>query len=338
MWMSSCARPHLVNESSSGGVRSMAKRSRNFASTFEPSPVSTRMFLPCARISRQFSPSWMRFFSSAGQHFSHRTFGTTPNIAPPSSRNRPSVTGYISNFPSFIRQSHSSLERVTAHGTLAERSMPGRSRVRGAATARPARARQGNVPAGPARSRSQHHRLLVSAKNFFERRADLAQRGLSLDRFEEIRHQVLIPRRGFLQRLQSPRHLEGITTGPQRGQPVRLSLLHLRPDLQDRDTLPVRLHVLVDADDDPLFPFHFPLVALRRVQYFPLGESLFDRTDHAAHLIEPPEVLAGPFFQTVRQRLDIVGAAQRIHGVRDLALVRDDLLGAQRQLDRLLGR
>src|SRR3989442_1022267 len=44
----------------------------------------------------------MRFFSSAGQHFSHRTLGTTPNIAPPSSRNRPSVTGYISIFPSFI--------------------------------------------------------------------------------------------------------------------------------------------------------------------------------------------------------------------------------------------
>src|SRR5437667_12623970 len=159
------------------------------------------MFFPCARIRTQWSPARRRFSSAAGQHFSHRTLDTTPNIAPPSSRNRPSVTGYISNFPSFIRQSHSSLERVTAHGTPAERSMPGRSRVRGAATARPARARQGNVPAGPARSRSPHHRLFVGAEHFLERRADLAQRGLSLDRFEEIGHQVLIPRRGLLQRL-----------------------------------------------------------------------------------------------------------------------------------------
>src|SRR2546422_6819323 len=47
--------------------------------------------------------------------------------------------------------------------------------------------------------------------------------------------------RSLLQRLQSPRHLEGITTGPKRGQPVHLGLLHFRPDLE-KDRKSTRLN------------------------------------------------------------------------------------------------
>ena len=141
-----------------------------------------------------------------------------------------------------------------------------------------------------------------------------------------------------MQGLQAAGHSVGIPLSPQRGQPVHLSLLHLRTDLQDRDLTRLRLHVVVDADDDPLFPFHLTQVPLRGLQDLPLREPSFDRLHHPTHLIQLPEVIPRTFFQSVGQRLDIVGPAERVHRVRHLAFLRDDLLSAQGQLDRLFRR
>src|SRR5574338_1102602 len=99
--MSSGPRPNRLRDSSIVGLRSTANMRCNFASSFGPSPVSTKIFVPFALISRAVRLSEIRLNSSAGQHFSHKVFGTTPNMAPPSNRNRPSLTGYISNVPSF---------------------------------------------------------------------------------------------------------------------------------------------------------------------------------------------------------------------------------------------
>ncbi len=42
--------------------------------------------------------------------------------------------------------------------------------------------------------------------------------------------------------------------------------------------------------------------------------------------------------QPVGERLDVIGAAERVDHLRDTRLVRDDLLGPQGQADGLLGR
>ena len=52
-----------------------------------PMPVSTRMLRPLPEISSRRATSLMRFSVSAGTTFSHRGFGTTPNMAPPSRKN-----------------------------------------------------------------------------------------------------------------------------------------------------------------------------------------------------------------------------------------------------------
>ena len=67
------------------GRRSTANILRNFSSCFPPNPVSTRMFFPWARISRQFSASSIRFWSSAGPQRSQvpRVVRSTPSLSVP---------------------------------------------------------------------------------------------------------------------------------------------------------------------------------------------------------------------------------------------------------------
>src|SRR5579875_1573693 len=74
--------------------------SRRLASHLSPAPVSTRIFLRAARMSRQFMPRTMRLRSSEGAFFSHMGLGTTPNMAPPSRRSVPSFKTRNSRSPS----------------------------------------------------------------------------------------------------------------------------------------------------------------------------------------------------------------------------------------------
>lgn len=63
-----------------------------------------------------------------------------------------------------------------------------------------------------------------------------------------------------------------------------------------------------------------------------------DRPDHAAQVVQPTKVLQRRLFETIREAFDIIGAAQGIDAVGDLAFLRNDLLRAQRQFHRALGR
>ena len=61
----------------------------------------------------------MRFLSSAGARFSHSVFGTTPNMAPPSSLKKPSKSGINSRSPNFMdssRPHNVALHAPTANG------------------------------------------------------------------------------------------------------------------------------------------------------------------------------------------------------------------------------
>src|SRR5271169_1855549 len=85
--------------------------SRRFASSLSPAPVSTSIVIPPVRTSTQFMQSWIRFLSSGAMRFSHSGFGTTPNIAPPSRRNPPSLTIVNSKSPSLTSTLRSQLSR-----------------------------------------------------------------------------------------------------------------------------------------------------------------------------------------------------------------------------------
>ena len=68
-----------------------------------------------------------------------------------------------------------------------------------------------------------------------------------------------------------------------------------------------------------------------------LEEAGLDRGDRAAHRVDPLQVLGGARLELVRERLDEVGAAERVGHVRDARLQREDLLRAERELRGLLG-
>src|SRR5580704_14349544 len=76
--------------------------SARFASHLSPAPVSIKIHFPAARINREFMAIRMRLRLSGGETRSHIGRGITPNIAPPSRRNVPSVRSQNSRSPSFI--------------------------------------------------------------------------------------------------------------------------------------------------------------------------------------------------------------------------------------------
>src|SRR4029453_19467851 len=96
--------------------------------------------------------------------------------------------------------------------------------------------------------------------------------------------------------------------------------------------------VAVDADDHPLLGLELGLVAERRVGDLTLEEVFLDRRDDAAEGAYPVEVVVRLRLEPVRQVLYEVRAAERIDRVDDAGLVRDHLLGAERQPAGVLGR
>src|SRR5207247_9711908 len=69
-----------------------------------------------------------------------------------------------------------------------------------------------------------------------------------------------------------------------------------------------------------------------------LHKALLDRLDGAADLVDALDQLARRRLELVRQRLDEVGAAERVGRVRSARLVREHLLRAKGDLRRALRR
>ena len=95
-------------------------------------------------------------------------------------------------------------------------------------------------------------------------------------------------------------------------------------------TSSVLLDVLVDADDDVLAGAVALLVAPGRL--VDLVRDELDRVDRAAELVDLLDQLPARALDLVGQRLDEVGAGERVDGVGRAGLVGDDLLRAQRDL------
>ena len=172
---------------------------------------------------------------------------------------------------------------------------------------------------------------LVGPEDVLHRAADLAHRAAVLERLADRVHEVVGAARGLAQLVEALRDELVVAVGLERRQARRAaSRSDSRVDAQDVLDLDRVLLVLVDADDDVLLEAVALLVAPGRL--VDLVRDELDRVDRAAELVDLRDQLVGARLDLVGQRLDVVGARERVDGVGRAGLVRDDLLGAQRDL------
>src|SRR5215212_2127296 len=177
---------------------------------------------------------------------------------------------------------------------------------------------------------------LVSAEHVAHRAADLAHRGAVLQRLADRRQQVAVAACRLSQLLEPGVDELLVAVRLERLQPLDLLALGLGVDAQQVRHLERLVDVLVDADDDVLLLLVALLVAPGRLLDLVLDER--DRVDRAAELVDLRDQLAGALLDLARERLDEVGAGERVDRVGRARLVADDLLRAQRDLRGALGR
>lgn len=100
-------------------------------------------------------------------------------------------------------------------------------------------------------------------------------------------------------------------------------------DGEDGRPLLAAVQVVVDPDDDLSLLIDGALVIPARLRDLRLDPALLDRRDTPALLLDLLHVAARLRFELVRQVFDEVAARERVHGIGDTRLVRDDLLGAK---------
>src|SRR3990172_3580872 len=169
--------------------------------------------------------------------------------------------------------------------------------------------------------------------------ADLPERRLRLHGREDVGHRVRLALRGLLQPRQRLLPLRLVPRRPDLPQPGDLAVVGL---LRHPERLYLVLLVLNDEvvhpDDDALPVLDLPLVAVRGVRDFLLEPALLDGGNGPALGFYPGEVLVRLVLHRVRQRLQVVRAAEGVDRVGDPRLVGEDLLRAQRDAHRLLVR
>ena len=91
---------------------------------------------------------------------------------------------------------------------------------------------------------------------------------------------------------------------------------------------------------DHLLPARFdaPLKLLGRPGNLPLEPAALDARHHAPDRLDLREERLRFPLEVVGQRLDVVRPAERVDDVLHAGLVGDDLLCAEREADRILGR
>ena len=149
---------------------------------------------------------------------------------------------------------------------------------------------------------------------------------------------VLGPARGFSHAGERSGGLLRVATGAHTRGALELAPLCVGVDRLQLDR-ELRLGcVFVHADDHALTRLDLLLPLERGVLDLALDEALLDCRDTAAELIDPLDQLPGARFELVGQRFDVVRPAERIGGHDRSRLVLQDLLRAQRDRRRPLGR
>src|SRR5690606_5084332 len=120
--------------------------------------------------------------------------------------------------------------------------------------------------------------------------------------------------------------------------PLALAPLRLIADPEDLYVgVIVALREGVDADDDALALLDLALLALRAPGDLPLEVAQLDAAHDAADAVHLGEDVLDLALEAVGERLDVVGSGERVDRVGHARLVREDLLGAERDADGLLG-
>src|SRR5437763_58251 len=131
------------------------------------------------------------------------------------------------------------------------------------------------------------------------------------------------------------RHRRAVAPRPQLAEGRHLRLLVLRADPHDLDGVgPVALEA-VEADDDALARLDPALHPVGGLGDPALHPARLDGGHGAAPFVHLGHDAPGLLLHPVRQRLHVVGAAQRVRDGRDAGLVGDHLLRPQRHLGGL---
>src|SRR5260370_4078357 len=177
---------------------------------------------------------------------------------------------------------------------------------------------------------SDRARLRIGAEHIPQRFTDVTERGVSADSVQNVRHAVLRTLGRAPQGIQRSGYAPLIPSRPQRRQLAYLALMRRLIDLKDLDGfLAIRLE-RIDTYDNLITSFNLPLVAVAGVGDFALWESTLDRRDHAAHFVDPADVIPRGILGCASEMFEKIAAAERIRRGGDAALVGDHLLSAPR--------
>ncbi len=119
---------------------------------------------------------------------------------------------------------------------------------------------------------------------------------------------------------------------------MHLLFLELWIDLKDLNRRRIISGVFVDADDDGVACIDCELRLVGRLLDLPLDVAGFDRCQRSARGLDTRQQLARAVLDLASQLLDVIRAGERIDRVGDAGLEADDLLRAQRDSRRVLGR
>src|SRR4051794_9680870 len=177
---------------------------------------------------------------------------------------------------------------------------------------------------------------LVLAEDLAQRAADLAHRRPVLEGLADRGQEVVTSLGRLLELAQARAEELWIAVGLEGLQALELVALGRGIDAQDLLDVDRVLDELVDADDDVLLGPVALVVAEGRFLDLRLDEC--DRLDGAALLVDLLDQRPGPLLDLRGERFDVVGAGERVDGVGGAGLEGDDLLRAQGELGRALGR
>src|SRR5438552_105376 len=173
--------------------------------------------------------------------------------------------------------------------------------------------------------------VVVDTEHLIEDLYLLADARVRARAFEELRHELPACLRGGAETIHRLAPAAGVALRAHILQPLDLLSLDLGIELERRDRRLGLRRVLVDADDRPLALLDLLLEAERRLGDLALRVAALHRVDHAAHLLDLAQVAVEALLHDVREVLEVVRAGEGIGGVCDARLVRDDLLGPQRE-------
>src|SRR6266571_5387924 len=181
----------------------------------------------------------------------------------------------------------------------------------------------------PDRTTSVEEGLLPDAEHLAHHVADFAEGRLRPHGIEDERHRVVVALARRAQTVERSGVLLRVSRSAKLPEAVDLGLERRFAHAERLDIGLLVDDEIVDTDDRALLVLDLPLVAVRRVCDLLLEESLPDGGDHATEVLDPLEGAIGLLLEFVRERLEEVRAAERVHRVRRAALVGKDLLGPQ---------